>query len=84
MIYWRDIKLSAVVLGIELVVLLTLSLNTLLHTAVLLLLSFLVVSLVYIITRIAIDSFYNKEAKNPFRSAPLTCTTGIRLFVLLL
>ena len=66
LIYWRDVKLSALVLGVELVVLLTLSLNTLLHTIVLFLLSFLVVSLTYIVSKIVIDSFYNREVKNPF------------------
>lgn len=66
MIYWKDVKLSAVVLGVELVLLLTLSLNTLLHTVVLFLLSFLVVSLTYIVSKIVIDSFYNREVKNPF------------------
>ena len=66
MIYWRDVKLSAVVLGVNLVILLTLTLNTLLHTIVLFLLSFLVVSLTYIVSKIVIDSFYNKEVKNPF------------------
>ena len=60
-------KLSAVVLGVCLVVLLTLTLNTILHTCVLLLLSFLVVSLTYIVSKIVIDSFYNKKIKNPFR-----------------
>jgi len=66
MIYWRDVKLSAVVLGVDLVVLLTLNLNTMLHTVVLFLLSFLVVSLTYIVAKIVIDSFYNREVKNPF------------------
>jgi len=66
-IYWYNIKLSAVILGVCLVVLLTLTLNTFIHTIVLLLLSFLVVSLAYIVTKVAIDSFYNKEIKNPFR-----------------
>ena len=66
-IYWRDMKLSAVILGVCLVVLLTLTLNTFLHTIVLLLLSFLVVSLSYIVTKVMIDSFYNREIKNPFR-----------------
>lgn len=66
-VYWKDVKLSAVVLGVELIVLLTLTLNTFLHTLVLLLLSILVVSLTYIVTKIAIDSFYNREIKNPFR-----------------
>ncbi len=56
------------VLGVCLVVLLTLTLNTLLHTLVLLLLSFMVVSLTYIVTKISIDTFYNKEVKNPFGS----------------
>jgi len=65
-IYWYNIKLSAVILGVCLVVLLTLTLNTFIHTIVLLLLSFLVVSLAYIVTKVAIDSFYNKEIKNPF------------------
>ena len=60
-------KLSAVVLGVCLVVLLTLTLNTVLHTWVLLLLSFMVVSLTYIVTKIAIDSFYNKKVQNPFK-----------------
>ena len=76
-IYWRDIKLSAVVLGVCLMTLLTLSLNTFLHTLVLIQLSFLVVTLTYIVTRIAIDSFYNKEdIGNPFRwvSLYVLCT----------
>ncbi len=64
---WKDVKLSAVVLGVELIVLLTLTLNTFLHTVVLLLLSVLVVSLTYIVTKIAIDSFYNREIRNPFK-----------------
>ena len=66
-IYWRDVKLSAVVLGVCLVVLLTLTLNTLLHTWVLLLLSFMVVSLTYIVSKIVIDSFYNRKVANPFQ-----------------
>ena len=66
-IYWRELKLSAVVLGVCLVVLLTLTLNTVLHTFVLLLLSFMVVSLTYIVSKVIIDSFYNKKVKNPFR-----------------
>ena len=66
-IYWCDLKLSTVVLGVCLVVLLTLKLNTLLHTWVLLLLSFMVVSLTYIVIKIIIDSFYNKKVKNPFQ-----------------
>ena len=66
-IYWRDLKLSAVVLGVCLVVLLTLTLNTLLHTWVLLLLSFMVVSLTYIVSKVIIDSFYNKKVQNPFQ-----------------
>lgn len=65
-IYWQEPKLSAVVLGVDMVVLLTLTLNTFLHTIVLLLLSFLVVSLTYIVTKIAIDSFYNRNIQNPF------------------
>ena len=56
----------------DVVVLLTLTLNTFLHTIVLLLLSFLVVSLTYIVTKIAIDSFYNRNIQNPFRSASLS------------
>ncbi len=66
MIYWRDVKLSAVVLCVELVLLFTLTLNTLIHTLVLFLLSFLVVSLTYIVSKVVIDSFYNREVKNPF------------------
>ena len=66
-IYWRELKLSAVVLGVCLVVLLTLTLNTVLHTYVLLLLSFMVVSLTYIVSKVVIDSFYNKKVKNPFQ-----------------
>lgn len=66
-IYWCDLKLSAVVLGVCLVVLLTLTLNTVLHTVILLLLSFMVVSLTYIITKVVIDSFYNKKVHNPFK-----------------
>ena len=50
-----------------LVVLLTLTLNTVLHTYVLLLLSFMVVSLTYIVSKVVIDSFYNKKVKNPFQ-----------------
>jgi len=56
-----------VIFGVDMIVLLTLSLNTFLHTLVLLLLSFLVVSLTYIVTKIAIDSFYNRPVRNPFR-----------------
>lgn len=67
MIYWRDIKLSAVVLGVCLMTLLTLSLNTFIHTLVLIQLSFLVVTLTYIVTKIAIDSFYNRDIANPFK-----------------
>ncbi|CAI8045916.1 Reticulon-4 [Geodia barretti] len=67
-IYWRELKLSAVVLGVCLVVLLTLTLNTVLHTYVLLLLSFMVVSLTYIVSKVVIDSFYNKKVKNPFHT----------------
>lgn len=67
LIYWQDPKMSAVVLGVDLIVLLTLSLNTFLHTVVLLLLSFMVVTLTYIVTKIAIDSFYNRNIRNPFR-----------------
>ena len=66
-IYWCDMKLSTVVLGVCLVVLLTLTLNTVLHTWVLLLLSFMVVSLTYIVTKIVIDSFYNRSVQNPFQ-----------------
>ena len=66
-IYWRDIKLSAVVLGVCLMTLLTLSLNTFIHTLVLIQLSFLVVTLTYIVTKIAIDSFYNRDIANPFK-----------------
>ena len=66
-IYWHDLKLSAVMLGVCLVVLLTLTLNTFLHTIILLMLSFMVVSLTYIVTKIAIDSFYNREIRNPFK-----------------
>ena len=66
-IYWRDLKLSAVVLGVCLMTLLTLSLNTFIHTLVLIQLSFLVVTLTYIVTKIAIDSFYNRDMANPFR-----------------
>lgn len=66
-LYWCDVKLSAVVLGVCLVVLLTLTLNTVLHTWILLLLSFMVVSLTYIVTKIVIDSFYNKKVQNPFK-----------------
>ena len=66
-IYWRDFKLSAVVLGVCLMTLLTLSLNTFIHTLVLIQLSFLVVTLTYIVTKIAIDSFYNRDIANPFK-----------------
>lgn len=69
-IYWKDIKLSAVILGVSLVILLTLTLNTFIHTLVLLLLSFMVVALTYIVTKVAIDSFYNKELQNPFKYVP--------------
>lgn len=65
--YWKDKKMSAIVLGMELVVLLTLTLNTFIHTTVLVLHSFMVVSLTYIIIKIAIASFYNREIRNPFR-----------------
>lgn len=70
-IYWRDVKLSAVVLGVILMTLLTLSLNTFIHTLVLIQLSFLVVTLTYIVTKIAIDSFYNRDVANPFRFVQL-------------
>ena len=66
-IFWKDPKLSAVVLGGILVTLLTLTLNTFIHTMVLFLLSFLVVSLTYIVIKIALDSFYNRRIKNPFK-----------------
>lgn len=66
-IYWHDLKLSAVVLGVCLVVLLTLTFNTFIHTIVLLLLSFMVVSLTYIVARLAIDYYLNKSVDNPFR-----------------
>ena len=69
-IYWCDVKLTAVILGVCLVVLLTLTLNTFIHTVVLVLLSFMVVSLTYIVTKISIDSFYNKEIRNPFQLVP--------------
>ncbi len=59
-------KISAVVLGVDLLILLTLNCNTLIHTIVLFLLSFLVVSLIYIVAKIVLDSFYNREVKNPF------------------
>ncbi|KAL5463751.1 hypothetical protein EMCRGX_G032680 [Ephydatia muelleri] len=65
-IYWRDVKFSAVVLGVCLVLLLTLMVNTVLHTFVLLLLSFMVVSLTYTVSKLAIDSFFNREIRNPF------------------
>ena len=50
-----------------LMTLLTLGLNTFIHTLVLIQLSFLVVTLTYIVTKIAIDSFYNRDVANPFR-----------------
>lgn len=67
-IYWRNVKLSALSLGMSLVILLTLHCNTLLHTTVLMLLASMVVALVYIVTKIAIDSFYNNPIVNPFQS----------------
>ena len=75
-IYWRDIKLSAVVLGVCLMTLLTLSLNTFIHTLVLIQLSFLVVTLTYIVTKIAIDSFYNRDIANPFKLV-VTINAGV-------
>ena len=75
-IYWRDIKLSAVVLGVILMTLFTLSLNTFIHTVVLVQLSFLVVTLTYIVTKIAIDSFYNRDVANPFRLVHLQMSCG--------
>ena len=49
------------------IVLLTLYVNTVLHTAILMLLAAMVVSLVYIVTKIAIDSLYNRQIVNPFQ-----------------
>ena len=66
-IYWHDLKLSVVALLTSLVVLATLCMNTMLHTIVLLLLSANVVSLLYIVIKIAIDSFYNRDIRNPFQ-----------------
>ena len=68
-VYWDDWRQTVVVLGECLLVwmLLTLTFNTFIHTIVVLLLSFLIVSLGYIVINVAIDSFYNKEIKNPFR-----------------
>ena len=66
-IYWKDIKLSALSLIACLVTLLTLYLNTMIHTVVLVLLASMIVSLVFIVTKIAIDSFYNRPIKNPFQ-----------------
>lgn len=60
--------MSAVVMGGVLVLLLTLTLNTVLHTTVLFLQSFLTVSLVYIVSKIVIDAFYNREVMNPFNN----------------
>ncbi|XP_019858093.1 PREDICTED: reticulon-3-B-like [Amphimedon queenslandica] len=71
-IFWKDIKLSSLSLVVCLVTLLTLYLNTLLHTVVLILLAAMIVSLIFIVTKIAIDSFYNRQIKNPF-SAYLEC-----------
>jgi len=68
-IYWHDVKLSAVVLVLCLEVLwLIFMLNvTFLHTTVLLLLTTLVLSLHYTIIVIATDFFWNKEIKVPLR-----------------
>jgi len=69
-IYWHDVKLSAVVLVLCLGVLwLIFMLNvTFLHTTVLLLLTTLVLCLFYIIITIATDFFWNKEIKVPLRN----------------
>lgn len=65
-IYWKDVKLSAISLAMSMVVLLTLYINTLFHSIVLMLLAGLIVSLVFIVTKMAVDSFYNKPIQNPF------------------
>lgn len=66
-LYWKDFKLSGLTLVMIKVILFTLCLNTVLHTIVLLLLAALLVSLLFIVTKIAIDSFYNKQIGNPFQ-----------------
>ena len=65
-IYWKDLKLSGAALVMSLGILCTLCMNTMLHAVVLVLLASMVVSLVYIVTKVAIDSFYNREIQNPF------------------
>ena len=65
-IYWKDVKLSGASLIVAVVILCTLCMNTVLHAVVLVLLASMVVSLVYIVTKVAIDSFYNREIRNPF------------------
>ena len=62
-IYW----LCAMTLGVCLVWLLLTVKYTFIHIIVVLLLFFLVFSFIYIIIKIAIDWFYNREIKNPFR-----------------
>ncbi len=66
LIYWKDVKISAVVFGVDLLLLLTFNCNTFIHTIVLFFLSFLIVSMTYIVAKVVLDSFYNREVKNPF------------------
>ena len=66
-IYWRNVKLSAVIFAMCLVGLFLTIQYTFIHTVVLLLLLSLVICFIYITVKIAIDFFYNRDIKNPFR-----------------
>ena len=52
------------------------------HTVIVFLLSCLVGSLVFMVTKIAIDSFYNREFKNPFRYVVYTSVFVVKLIKL--
>ena len=66
-IYWRNVKLSAVIFAMCLVGLFLTIQYTFIHTVVLLLLLSLVVCFICITVKIAIDFFYNREIKLLFR-----------------
>ena len=63
-IYWCNVKFTAMILGVCLF--LTIE-YTFIHTVVVLLFFSLAISFIYIIVKIAIDFFYSREIKNPFR-----------------
>ena len=66
-IYWCNVKFTAMILGVCLVWLFLTIKYTFIHTIVLLLFFLLVTSSIYIIVKIAIDFFYSREIENPFR-----------------